>query len=451
MMIFKRFIPRRTFFRGLGATVALPFLDAMVPAFAALENTAAKRPQRLSIFNVPNGMHMEAWTPVREGDNFEMSPVLQPLNSFKDRLLVLTGLAQNEGRGWAGEVGGEHPRASATWLTCSHPKMTAGPDIMAGISVDQIAAQEIGKDTQLRSLELCLESSEYLGACEALYSCAYYNTVSWSNATTPLPMENNPRVVFERFFGPSDSTDSATRLARIGRRRSILDFVSESAARLQKDLGPSDRIKISQYLEAVREVERSIQVAEEQASSQEMPILDRPAGVPPTFEEHIKLMFDLEALAFQGDLTRVCTFMLAHEMGPFSYPQLGAAETFHALTHHQGDPKKIEMVVKTHTYNVKMFSHFLEKLQSTPDGDGSLLDHTLILYGASLGDGNLHLHYDLPVLLVTGGPAQLKGGRHVRYPKDTPMANLYLLMLEKLGVKVGKLGDATGKLELLSV
>jgi hypothetical protein len=448
MMIFKKAIPRRAFLRGIGATVALPLLDGMVPAFA--QTAAAKPNLRFSIFYVPNGIIMDKWTPKTEGAAFEMTPTLQPLAAYRDRLLVLSGLAQNQGHAMPGEIAGDHPRASAAYLTCVHPKMTSGPDLRAGTSVDQIAAKELGRQTQLASLELGIDSAEVLGSCESAYSCAYYNTICWRTPTTPLPMENNPRAIFERLFGDSDSTNREERLARLQERRSVLDFVSHGVNRLMKDVGPSDRTKVSQYLDAVRDIEKRIQMAEEQ-SSREMPSLQRPAGIPETFTEHIKLMIDLQVLAYQSDLTRVGTLMVGHEMGTQSYPELGFADPYHPLTHHNGDPEKVAKVIRIDNYHTSMFAYFLDKLRSTADGDGSLLDHSLIVYGAGLSDGNVHAHNNLPTLLVSGQAAQIKGGRHLRYAEGTPIANLFLSVLDKLGVEVENLGDSTGKLELLSV
>ena len=453
MMIFKKAIPRRAFMRGIGATVVLPLLDAMVPALAVVrDDPPAKLAQRWVVVNVPNGVIMDAWgAPTGEGGVMELGPILEPLAPYRDRILLIDGLAQNAAVKREGEVGGDHPRASAAYLTCTHPKETGGADIAANISIDQVAAREFGKQTQLASLELGVENHEVLGACEANYSCAYYNTLSWRDPKTSLMTEHNPRLVFERLFGASDSTDPAERLARMGRRRSILDFVSEDAALLRRELGPSDNAKVSQYLDAVREAERSIQVAEEQvSSSREMPSLSRPAGVPATFEEHIHLLFDLVALAFQGDLTRIVTFMYGQEMGGLSYPQLGYPDSYHALTHHQGNRKMVQGCIEIEAYNTKMFSYLVEKLQSTPEGDGSLLDRTVIQYGPSLGDGNLHSHYNIPVLLVTGAPGQIKGGRNLRYPveKRIPMANMYLTIMDKLGIPLESFGDSTGHLDL---
>ena len=447
MIITKKKIPRRAFLRGAGAAVALPLLDSMIPALTASQRTAAAPVNRLGIVYVPNGVIMDRWTPAREGADFEITPILEGLSAFRDRMLVLSGLNHNEARQLPGEAAGDHPRACAAYLTGVHCKQTAGVDTTAGVSFDQIAAKELGKQTQLSSLELGIESSEVVGACIAAYSCAYSNTFSWSTPTTPLPMENQPRAVFERLFGESDSTDSKERLARIQRNHSILDFVSQEVNRLLAGLGPSDRTKVNQYLDAIRDVERRIQMAEQQ-SSRQLPQLKRPGGIPETFTEHIKLMFDLQALAFQTDLTRVSSFMVGHEMSSQSYPEIGFADPYHAVTHHQGDPAKIGKCVKVNTFHIEMLAYFLNRLSSTPDGDGSLLDHSMILYGSPLSDGNLHLTKNLPVLIMGGGAGRLRSGRHVRYPADTPMTNLFLTLLEKLDVHAGKIGDSTEELPL---
>ena len=450
MMIFKKAMPRRTFLRGLGTALALPLLDGMVPAFARAADTAAKPAGRLSIVYLPNGIMMDKWTPATEGAGFQMTPILEPLAPFRDRLLVLSGLAHNSGRALQGENTGDHARAGATYLSGVHPRKTEGADTQAGISMDQIVAKELGKHTQLASLELCLDTPELLGQCEAGYTCAYMNTICWRTPTTPMPMEDRPRAVFERLFGDSDSTDPAVRLRRIKRDRSILDSVTAKAARLRGSLGPSDQAKLTEYLDAIRDVERRIQTAEEQ-SSRELPTLERPAGVPATFTEHAKLMFDLQVLAYQCDLTRVITFMLGREFGGRTYREIGIPDGHHSLTHHQYKQEKIDKVIQINIYHAKHFAYFLEKLRSTPDGDGSLLDHMVILYGGSLSDGNSHLHDNLPILLVGGGAGQIQGGRHIRYPKDTPMPNLLLTMLDMFRVPLESLGDSTGKLDLLSV
>ena len=445
MMIFKKAIPRRTFLQGVGATLALPLLDGMVPAMAAVGDS--KRVNRLSFVYVPNGIIMDKWTPATEGAGFEMTPILEQVAPFRDQMLVLSGLDCKHANPLPGEGGGDHERGSGAFLTGSHPKKTGGADIQAGTSVDQIAANELGKQTELASLELTLDFAEFVGGCDPGYSCAYTNTLCWRSHTTPMPMENNPRAVFERLFGSSDTTDPAERLARIRKDRSILDAVTQDVARLQTGLGPADRRKLTEYLDAVRDVERRIQKVEQQ-SSQELPTLARPVGIPATFEEHYKLMTDLQVLAYQADKTRVITFLVAHEQSTRPYPEIGISDPHHPLTHHSGNQEKIAKVIQINLYHAKMFSYYLEKMRSTPDGDGTLLDHMMIIYGGSISDANVHKHEDLPILLVGGGDGRIKGGRHLRYPKDTPVANLFLAMLNNLGVPAESFGDSTG---LLSV
>jgi hypothetical protein len=445
MVILKKSISRRAVLRGAGATLALPLLDAMFPALAkALEAT---RPVRLSFIEVPNGIMMDRWTPKTEGA-LTITPILEPLAAFRDRMLVLSGLDQHQAEAFANEVGGDHPRACTAWLTGAHAKMTSGADLRAGISVDQVAAREFSKYTQLASLEIGLESAEVVGACESAYSCAYYNTISWRNETTPLPMENRPRAIFERLFGDAGSTDPKLLTARTRENRSILDAVAEDAARLKGRLGRADRGKIDQYLEAVRDVERRIQLAETQGAPK-LPQLGGPIGIPGAFSEYFKLMVDLQVLAWQSDMTRVCTFQIGHEMSGRAYPETGFGDAHHSVTHHQGDPEKISKVIQINTFHTRMLAYYLEKLRATPDGDGSLLDHALILYGSALSDGNLHLYTDLPLLLVAGGVGGIKGGRHIRYRGGVPMTNLLLTMLDKARVPhVEKLGDSTGRLEI---
>ena len=447
MMIFKKAIPRRTFLQGVGATLALPLLDGMVPAMAAVGD---KRATRLSFVYVPNGIIMDKWTPATEGAGFQMTPILEPIASYRDQMLVLSGLDCKNANPQPGEGGGDHERGSGAFLTGVHPKKTGGADIQAGTSIDQIAAKELGNQTELASLELTLDFAEFVGGCDPGYSCAYTNTISWRSPTTPIPMENNPRQVFERLFGSSDTTNPAERIARIRKDRSILDAVSQDVSRLVTGLGPTDRRKLTEYLDAVRDVERRIQKAEEQ-SSQELPSMTRPVGIPATFEEHYKLMADLQALAFQADKTRVITFLVAHEQSTRAYPEIGIPDPHHPLTHHSGDQEKIAKVVQIQTYHAKMFSYFLEKMRSTPDGDGSLLDHMMIVYGGSISDANVHKHEDLPILLIGGGDGSIKGGRHLRYPKDTPVTNLFLTLLDKMGARTENFGDSTGKVDLLSV
>ena len=447
MAILKKSIPRRTFLRGTGASLALPVLDAMTAAFAA----QPVRPIRLAFIEVPNGIMMDKWTPATEGAGFALTPILEPLAQFRDRMLVLSGLDQQQSAALGFEIAGDHPRACTAWLTGAHAKMTSGADLRAGISVDQVAAREFGKYTQLGSLEVGLESSEVVGSCESAYSCAYYNTISWRNDTTPLPMENRPRAIFERLFGDAGRSDAKTRLAQRQDERSILDSVTEEVKRLRGMLGGSDRGKIDQYLEAVRDLERRMQLAEKQGDH-ELPQIAGPAGVPQVFSEYYKLMADLMVLAWQTDMTRVCTFQIGHEMSGRAYPEVGFGDAHHSVTHHQGDPEKIAKVIQINIFHTKMLAYYLDKLRSTPDGDGSLLDHAMILYGGALSDGNLHLFTDLPLLLVAGGVGGIEGGRHIRYPRGTPMGNLLLTMLDKANVPpVGRLGDSNGRLEFPSV
>ena len=446
MMIFKKALPRRTFLRGMGATVALPLLEGMIPAFSSSPG-AADTATRMTFVYFPNGAIMNQWGPAADGAALELSPILQPLAPFRDQLLVLGGLDNQPAQGLPGiDVTGEHPRASGGFLTGVHVNSRAR-DLHAGVSVDQIIAREFQKQTQLASLELGLESPEILGTCDG--GCTYQNTLCWSSPTTPLPMENQPRAVFERLLGDSDSTNPAEQLARIRTKSSILDLVSQRASRLLGDLGASDRTKLNEYLDAIRDVERRIQLAEEQ-SSRQFPTLRRPPGIPATFTEHIKVLFDLQVLAYQCDLTRVSTLQIGHEQTNQSYPDIGINDAYHPLTHHQGDAEKIAKASQVNIFHAQMFSYLLEKLRSTTDGDGSLLDHSILLYGGGLSDANLHLPTDLPIVLAGGGSGRIKGGRHVRYPKGTPLTNLYLTLAHKLGVPLEKIGDSTGEIDLLS-
>jgi uncharacterized protein DUF1552 len=448
MVITGKYLDRRTFLRGTSAAFALPLLDAMTPAFAVDK----ARPIRMAFVQVPNGiMNLNnEFAPKAVGALGDLPPILEPLADFKDRMLVFSGLDNQQAAGLGFEVAGDHPRACTAWLTGSHAKMTAGADLHAGVSVDQIAAKEFGKETQLASLEVSLESADVIGSCEAAYSCAYYNTIAWRDDTTPLPMENRPRVLFERLFGAAGTDPKARQIVR-QEDRSILDAVNQDVARLRGKLGGPDRGKIDQYLEAVRDVERRIQRAEAQSKDHDLPQLAGPAGTPPVWSEYYKLMTDLMALAWQTDMTRVTTFQIGHEMSLRAYPELGFGDSHHSVTHHHGEPEKIAKTTKINIFHTKMLAYYLDKLRSTPDGDGSLLDHSMILYGAALSDANLHLYTDLPLLLVAGGVNGIKGGQHIRYPNRTPMSNLLLTMLDKAGVpNVQKLGDSTGKLELIA-
>lgn len=450
MIVTRKTLPRRTFLRGAGTTLALPFLDAMAPAFAAPNRTGGAPPVRMAFLYVPNGVIMKDWTPKGDGRGYEFTKTLKPVEAFRDRMLVMTGLDHYNGQS-LGDGAGDHARAGATWLTGVHPKKTQGADIHAGISADQVAAKELGKLTALPSLELGLEDNKLVGGCDSGYSCAYSNTISWSSSTTPLPTETNPRAVFERLFGDGETTDPAARALMARQDRSILDFVRADAARLGMGLGTGDRRKLDEYLETVREIERRIQRAEQrEPASVALPSIDRPAGIPPTFEEHVKLMFDLVTVAFQADLTRIVTFMIGREGGNRTYRSIGVPDAHHGLSHHFNDPAKIERLQKIDQHHVEMLSYFLGKMQSAKDGEGSLLDHAAIVYGSSLSDGNRHEHLDLPTLLVGGAGGRIHGGRHVRYKKGTPMTNLFLSLLDMSGVRPEKIGDSTGKVEHLN-
>ena len=446
MIITKMSLPRRTFLRGAGTALALPLLDAMVPAATALARTAARPTKRLGFIYIPNGANMSQWTPTADGP-LELSPILSPLAPVKEHVVIPTGLAHRQAEAW-GDGNGEHSRASGVWLNGVHPKRTEGADVRAGTTADQIAAARLGQDTPLPSLEISLENSFVVGNCDNGYSCVYTNTIAWRTPTTPLPMEHNPRVVFERLFGEGGT--SAQRASRLREDRSILDAVRDDMARLEKRLGAGDRRRAHQYLDAVREIERRIQRVEAQAGDGDMPEnLARPVGIPDSFTEHARLMFDLQRLAFQADVTRVFTYLIGREQTAQSYPEVGVPDAHHSVSHHQLDPGRLEQYAKINTYHVDLLSGFLQSLHATQDGDGSLLDQSLILYGGGISDGDQHSHIDLPLILAGGGAGQLKGGRHVRYPTDTPMTNLLLAMLNKAGVvEPEELGDSTGRLPL---
>ena len=451
MIITKKHLPRRAFLRGLGATVALPLLDSMIPALTAQELTAARPVRRLGIVYVPNGIYMPHWTPTEDGRAFALPTAMEPLAPFQDKTIVLTGLSNKMGDAWPGEGAGDHARGAGAYLTGVHPKKTEGADLRAGTSMDQVVARALGAHTQLSSLELSLESRENVGSCDPGYACAYANTLCWSSATTPLPMENNPRVVFERLFGGNESTDPEVWRARRQEDRSILDAVVDKIARLQGDLGHRDRLKFDEYLEAIRNAERRIQMAEAQ-SERELPVIDQPAGVPSTFEEHAKIMFDLQLLAYQADLTRVITFMVGHETSQRAYPEIGVPDAHHPLSHHGGNEGKIEKLIRVNQYHAQMFAYYLDRMQNTIDGDGSLLDHSTILYGSGMSDGNGHNHHNLPTLLVGGGNGTIKGGLHIRYARklEMPITNLFLDVFDTLGVPLDKFGDSTGNLNVLT-
>ena len=444
MIITKKALPRRTFLRGMGASLALPLLDAMVPSMTALAKTPADPVRRLGFVYVPMGCDIARWTPPGEGRLVELSPALQSLGPVVDQLTVITNLELKNA------YPGTHATSNAAFLSAAKAKWTESADYYLGTTVDQIVAKQIGQETQLPSLELAMDLLQMVGQCDNGYACVYQNNLSWSSPTTPLPAEAHPRIVFERLFGEGGS--AADRRAALRRRASLLDWVREDISRLQRKLGPGDRTKVSQYLDTVREVERRIQKAEAETADKRLPDLDRPVGVPAAYADHARLMFDLQVLALQGDVTRVITFQLARETSTRTYPEIGVSDPHHPLTHHGNDPEKIAKVAKINAFHVSLFAYFLEKLKSTPEGDGCLLDHVLYLYGSGMGNPSLHDHVNLPILVAGGGAGKLKGRRHIKYAEPTPLANLHLTLLEKVGVHLDSFADSKGKVEeLLSV
>ena len=448
MFITQKSLPRRTVLRGMGATLALPLLDAMVPALTAAAATAARPVRRAGFIYVPNGAVIDeaahgfdAWSPLGEGKNFELSTILKPLETVRDRLVVLSGLDHPMARSM-GDGAGDHARGTATWLTGVHPKKTEGIDVRAGTTVDQLIAADFGNETRLPSLEVSLESPERVGNCEVGYSCQYLYTISWRTPTTPLPMENNPRVVFERLFGEGGT--AAERLAERQRDRSILDWVTGDIADLRRQLGASDQQRVAEYLDSVREVERRIQMSEAEGDTLSLELPPQPMGIPDSFEDHIKLMYDLMVLAYQADITRVAAFQISYETSSRTYPQVGVANSHHSLSHHAQNEENIAKLVKINTYHVEMLAYFLEKLKATPDGDGNLLDNSLLLYGGSMSDGNDHSHYPLPCLLAGGAAGRLDGGRHLRYEGGPAMTRALLNVLDLLDVHADGFSEATG-------
>jgi len=448
MIVAKKAISRRTVLRGVGAAVALPLLDAMVPALTAIAETPARRVRRLGVVYHPNGVIYDKWLPKGAGASFELSPVLTPLEPFRDKLLVITNLSSHQAEA-LGDGGGDHSRASGTYLTGVHVRKSDSV-VENGVSMDQILAKALANETQLSSLQLTADDSSLVGSCDIGYSCAYSSTLSWLTPTLPLMAENNPRVVFERLFGASDSTDARVRAARLRQDRSILDSVSDRVRQLQRTLGPADHSKVNDYLESIRDVERRIRKAEEQSAVSPANV-SQPAGIPDSFDGHVQLLYDLQLLAYQSDLTRVVTFMYGREQTGRPYPQLGIPEPHHPLTHHQNDPAKMEKCAKIQTYHVKLFADYLEKLHNTRDGDGTLLDSLVILYGGGISNSDRHTHGPLPTLLVGGGAGAIKGGRHLVCPEDTPLTNLQLTLLNLMGVPAEKLGDSTGQFKELSL
>jgi hypothetical protein len=443
LIVTRKALPRRTFLRGIGTALALPLLDAMCPALTALAATPANPVRRLGFVYIPMGATIGRWTPAQDGRITALSPSLAALEPVLDHISVLTNLELKNAYS-----PGNHATANAAFLSAAKAKMTEGTDYELGTTVDQVAARHIGKETPLPSLELCMDFLTTVGDCDNGFACAYQNNLSWSSPTTPLPAEAHPRVVFERLFG--DGGSAADRRVELQRNASILDWVTEDIANLRSVLGPGDRWKINQYLDTVREVERRIQKAEAQAAETKLPPLDRPIGVPAEYADHARLMFDLQALAFQADITRVITFQLARETSNRTYPEVGVADPHHPLTHHGGNPEKMEKVAKINAYHVSLFAYFLQKLKAIPEGDGTLLDHSLLLYGSGMGNPDVHDHANLPIVVAGAAAGRVAGARHIRYKEATPLANLHLTLLDKVGVRVDSFADSSGKVaELL--
>lgn len=448
-MLFRKHLNRRLFLRGAGAAIALPYLDAMVPALAAARRLESDTPRRLAFVYIPNGVIQKAWTPLATGADFEFTRVLKPLEPYREDLLVLSGLTHNNGRA-LGDGAGDHARAASSFLTGIHPKKTAGADIQLGISVDQVAANAIGDQTRYASLELGIEPGRLAGNCDSGYSCAYSNSISWRGEQTPNPPEIDPSLVFDRMFGDIEAPLSPEiRARRAARQRSVLDHVLSEANRLRGSVGATDRQKLDEYFSSVRDVEKRISNHGQQGEAPQ-PEMARPQGIPANYADHAQLMFDLMALAFQADLTRVSTFMMGREGSNLTYPDVGVSRAHHGMTHHRGDPSKIEDITKVNAYHVRQFAEFIDKLALIKDGDGRLLDNMMVVYGSGIGDGNRHTHHDLPVLLAGSGGGTLSPGRHVRYADETPMNNLYLSLLDRVGVRPETLGDGTGELDRLS-
>jgi hypothetical protein len=442
-IITKKALSRRTFLRGAGAAVALPLLDAMIPAMTATAATAAapQRLRRLGYVYMPMGCDHTRWTPPG-GDRLDkLSFILDPLAPVKQHVTVISNLELRNA------YPGTHATSNSAFLSAARAKLTESADYYLGTTADQVAARHIGRDTQLPSLELSMDLMSLAGQCDNGYACVYHNNLSWSSPTTPLPSEAHPRIVFERLLG--DGATPAERRAALRNRASLLDSVMEEFTRLNSQLGPADRVRLAQYLDAVREVERRIQRAEATARDNPLPDLDRPAGVPADYVDHARLMFDLQVLAFQSDITRVITFQLARETSNRTYPAIGVPDPHHPLSHHGNDPSKVEKIARINRFHVSLFAEFLAKLRATPEGDGTLLDHSLLLYGSGMGNPNVHDHDNLPILVAGGAAGRMKGGRHIRFAKPTPLANLHLTLLDKVGVQLGSFGDSRGKVDEL--
>ena len=442
MIITKKAIPRRTFLRGMGVTMALPLLDAMVPSMTAFALTPAKPVRRLGFIYMPMGCDLQRWTPISEGGKVtQWSPTLQSLAPVADQLTVISNMELKNA------YPGTHATSNASFLSAATAKWTESSDYYLGTTVDQVAAKQLGNQTLLPSLELSMDLLQTVGQCDNGYACVYQNNLSWSSPTTPLPSEAHPRLVFERLFGEGGS--SADRRAALERRASLLDSVRDDITRLQRKLGPEDRTRVSRYLDTVREVERRIEAAESQTADTPLPDLDRPTGVPALYSDHAKLMFDLQVLAMQGDVTRVMTFQLARETSNRSYNEIGVPDPHHPLTHHGNDPAKVARMAKINAFHVSLFAYYLQKLKATPEGDGSLLDHSLVLYGSGMGDPNVHDHVHLPTIVAGGGTNSIGGARHIKYAEPTPLANLHLTLLERAGVRMDAFADSKGHVDEL--
>jgi hypothetical protein len=440
MIITKKALPRRTFLRGVGATLALPLLDAMVPAATAWAKTPAKPVRRLGFVFMPMGCDQSRWTP--PGDTLDqLSPILTSLAPVKNHITVISNMELQNA------YPGSHATSNSSFLSAAKAKLTESTDYYLGTTVDQVAAKHIGQSTQLPSLELAMDLLQVVGQCDNGYACVYQNNLSWSSPTTPLPAEAHPRIVFESLFGEGGTT--ADRRAALRKKASLLDSFNDDIKRLQRDLGPNDRAKVSHYLETVREVERRIQKAEADAVDHPLRDLDRPVGVPAAYADHARLMFDLQLLAMQGDVTRVMTFQLARETSNRTYPEIGVPDPHHPLSHHGNDPEKIARMAKINAFHVSLFAEYLAKLKATPEGDGTLLDHSLILYGSGIGNPNIHDHTNLPIIVAGGAAGGMKGNRHIKYAKPTPLANLHLTLLDKVGVRLDSFADSNGKVDEL--
>jgi hypothetical protein len=437
--ISKKSVPRRTFLRGVGASLALPLLDAMIPAATAASKTAATPVRRLGYVFMPMGCDQSRWTPRSEGTLEELSPILDSLAPVKDQTTIFTNMQLKPA------YPGSHATSNSSFLSAAKAKVTESSDYYLGTTADQLAAQQVGQQTQLPSLELAMDLLQVVGQCDNGYACVYQNNLSWSSPTTPLPAEAHPRIVFESLFGEGGTPEE--RQTALRKRASLLDSIIDDMRRLKRGLGANDRSRVSDYLDSIREVERRIQKAETDTKDTPMPDLDRPMGVPAAYADHARLMFDLQLLAYQGDITRITTFQIARETSNRSYPEIGISDPHHPLSHHGDNPEKIEKMSKINAFHVSLFAEYLERLKNTPEGNGSLLDNVLLLYGSGIGNPNIHNHSNLPVIVAGGAAGGMKGNRHIRYEKPTPLANLHLSLLDKVGVKIDQFGDSTGKLD----